>query len=136
MSTLLVTAHFPQLTNMALTLCALIIACSGVHCGLKYQHWPMMHKLCLIQKCCQWRKLPIQIRQKECSKIGDTNIDVHSYRRAHRRASCSAGVICMGCGAVTCNRQLSIYSQFLGTPEYLEFIQLSHRSIRSVLLWL
>jgi len=41
MSTLLVTAHFSQLTNMALTLRALIIACCGLHCGLKYQHWPM-----------------------------------------------------------------------------------------------
>ena len=63
MSTLLVTAHFSQLTNMALTLRALIIGCCGVHCGLKYQHWLMKHKLCLAQKGRQWRNLPIQIRQ-------------------------------------------------------------------------
>jgi hypothetical protein len=37
-----------------------------------------------------------------------TKIDVYSYRRAHRHASCSAGVICRGCGAVTCNTQMSI----------------------------
>jgi len=30
-----------------------------------------------------------------------TNIDVYSYRRAHRPASCSAGVISRGCGVVT-----------------------------------
>ena len=64
MSTLLVTAHFSQLTNTALTLRALIIACCGVHCGLKYQYWPMKLKLCLAQKGCQLRNLPIQIRQK------------------------------------------------------------------------
>jgi len=32
-----------------------------------------------------------------------TKLDVYSYRRAHRHASCSAGVICRGCGVVTCN---------------------------------
>jgi hypothetical protein len=41
------------------------------------------------------------------SKIS-TKIDVYGYRRAHRHASCSAGVICRGCGVVTCNIQLSI----------------------------
>ena len=55
----LVTAHFSQLTNSLVTLCALIIACSGVHCGLKYQHWPMIRKLFLDQKGCQWRTVPI-----------------------------------------------------------------------------
>jgi len=29
------------------------------------------------------------------------NINVYSYRRAHRPASCSAGVIYRGCGVVT-----------------------------------
>ena len=38
-----------------------------------------------------------------------TNIDVYSYRMAHRCASCSAGVICVGCGVVTCNTQPSMY---------------------------
>jgi len=32
-----------------------------------------------------------------------TKLDVYSYRRAHRHASYSAGVICWGCGVVTCN---------------------------------
>jgi hypothetical protein len=45
-----------------------------------------------------------------CSKIGDIHkIDVYSYTRAHRRASCSAGVICRGCVVVTCKTQPSIY---------------------------
>ena len=57
--TLLVTAHFSQLTNTVLTLLATVIACSGVHCGLKYKHWPMKHKLFLDQKGCQWRTVPI-----------------------------------------------------------------------------
>jgi len=43
-----ITVHFSQLTNMVLTLLGAIIACSGVHCGLKYQHWPM--KQILIRK--------------------------------------------------------------------------------------
>jgi len=51
-----------------------------------------------------------------------TNVDVDSYRRAHRHASLSAGVICRGCGVVTCNTQPSIYLKLLGTPKYLEFI--------------
>ena len=55
----LVTAHFSQLTNMVLTLLALNIACSGVHCGLKYQRWPMKRTLVVDQKGCQWRTLPI-----------------------------------------------------------------------------
>jgi len=49
----LVTAHFSRLTNSFLTQHALIIAHSWVHCGLKYQHWPMK------QKGCQWRTVPI-----------------------------------------------------------------------------
>jgi len=34
---------------------------------------------------------------------------VYSHRRAHRLASCSPGVLCMGFWANTCNTQLSIY---------------------------
>jgi hypothetical protein len=41
-------------------------------------------------------------QKSEISRI----IDVYSYRRAYRRASCSVGVICKGCGVV---KQLSIY---------------------------
>jgi hypothetical protein len=55
----LVNAHFSQLTNMVLTWLALIIACPRVHCGLKYQHWPMKQKLFLDQKGCQWRTAAI-----------------------------------------------------------------------------
>jgi hypothetical protein len=55
----LVTAHFSHLTNMVLTLGALINTCTGVHCGLKYQHWRMKKKLFLDQKGCQWHTVPI-----------------------------------------------------------------------------
>jgi len=54
-----VTAHFSQLTNTVLTLLAMIIACYGVHCGLKYQHWPMKRTLVVDQKGCQWHTLHI-----------------------------------------------------------------------------
>jgi len=54
-----VTVHFSQLTNTVLTLLATIIAYSGVHCGLQYQHWPMKQKLFLGQRGCQWRTVPI-----------------------------------------------------------------------------
>ena len=50
---------FSQLTNMVLTLLALIIVCSGVHCGLKYQHWPMKQTLVVDQRGCQWHTVPI-----------------------------------------------------------------------------
>ena len=54
----LVTAHFSQLSNTVVTLHALIGARSGVHCGLKYQHWPMKQKLFLDQKVWQWDTVP------------------------------------------------------------------------------
>ena len=54
----IVTAHFSQLTNKVLTEHAVIIACNGVHCGLKYQHLPMKQTLALDQKV-QWRRAPI-----------------------------------------------------------------------------
>jgi len=38
-----------------------------------------------------------------------TNIDVYSYRMAHRPASCSVGVIVRGCGVVKCNTHPAIY---------------------------
>jgi len=44
---------------MVLTLCALIIAHSGVRCGLKYQHWPMKRTLVIDQKFCQWHTVSI-----------------------------------------------------------------------------
>jgi len=47
------------MTNTVLTLRALNITCSGVHYGLKYQHWPMKWKLFLDQEGCQWRTVPI-----------------------------------------------------------------------------
>jgi len=55
----LVIANFLQLTNTDLTQLVLIFAHSEVHCGLKYQHWPMKRKLFLYQKGCQWRTIPI-----------------------------------------------------------------------------
>jgi len=48
-----------------------------------------------------------------------TKVNVYSYRRAHRHASCSAGVIC-SCSVVTCSCQSS--NSILGTCEKLEFL--------------
>jgi hypothetical protein len=48
-----------QLTNKIQTLLAWFIACSGFHCGLKYQHWPMKRTLVVDQKGCQWCTVPI-----------------------------------------------------------------------------
>jgi hypothetical protein len=36
-----------------------------------------------------------------------TKTDVHSFRRVHRHASCSAGAMYSGCGALMCNIQMS-----------------------------
>jgi len=33
-----------------------------------------------------------------------TDINVYSYRIAHRYISCSAGVMCMGCAVVICKK--------------------------------
>jgi len=52
-------AHVSQLTNTVLTLLALTIACYGVQCGLKYQHWPMKRTLVVAQKGCQGHNVPI-----------------------------------------------------------------------------
>jgi len=48
---------------MVLTLLALIISYSRVHCGFKYQHWPTKRTLADDRKGCQWRTLPIKFRQ-------------------------------------------------------------------------
>ena len=52
-------AHFFKLTNKVLTLLPLIVACNGVHCGLKYQQWPMKQILAVGQKGFQWHTVPI-----------------------------------------------------------------------------
>jgi len=135
----LVIAHFSQLTNTVLTLLALIVAYSGVHCGFTVG-WNINTGLwsknsSLTRKVVSGVLYPYKSDKSNAQKLEIlTNINVYSYGRAHRSASCSAGVICRGCGVVTCNTQPSIYFKLLGTPEYLEFIQLSHRSCRFVLL--
>jgi len=50
----------------------------------------------------------IKLRCLSCHTCGLLNI-LQYYRRAHKPASCIAGVICTGCGVVTCNTQPSIY---------------------------
>jgi hypothetical protein len=104
-----VAAHFfPQLTNTAMTLRALIIARSGVHCGLKYQHCLMKQKLCLTRKVSgvlyPYKSDKSNVHKSEIL----INIDVYSYMSTHRRASCSAGVICRGCGVVTCKTVVNL----------------------------
>ena len=125
----------PQWPNVFLTPRALIIARSWVLCGLKYQHWPVKQTL----SWPEWLSVAywyIYISEKCNAQKSEilTNIDVYSYRWVNKRATCSAWVICSGCGVITCNTQLSVYLKILGTPEFLEFIQLSHHSFRSVLL--
>jgi len=63
------------------------------------------------QKGCQWCTVyPYNSDKTNAQKSEiSTKIDVRSYRSAHRCVSCSAGVICRGCGVVTCNKQLSVY---------------------------
>ena len=62
------------------------------------------------QKCFQWHTVPIYFSKTNAKKSEiSTKTDVYSYRRPHRCASRSAGVLCRGCGPVTCNTQLSIY---------------------------
>ena len=53
-------------------------------------------------------------------------INVYSYRRAHRCACCSGGVMCRGCGVVTCNIQLSIEQKRLGRPWIAGILYSSH----------
>jgi hypothetical protein len=43
---------------MVLTMIALFIACTGVHCELKYQHWPVKQTFFVDQKGCQWHMYP------------------------------------------------------------------------------
>jgi len=65
----------------------LIIARSGVLCGLKYQHWPMKQKLFRDQNGCQWRTVPhicqrnVMLKNRRYSQIsmftatgGPTNV--------------------------------------------------------------
>ena len=104
-----ITVHYSQLTNMVLTPLATIIACSEVHCGLKYQHWPMKQKLFLYQKHYQWLLYPYNSDKINAYKSEiSTNIDVYSYRQSNRHSSWIAGITCRGCGFVTCNTDVNL----------------------------
>jgi len=48
------------------------------------------------------------------------------YRKAHRHASCSAGILCRGYGVVTCNIQPSIYKKCLKHSRIAEILYNSH----------
>jgi hypothetical protein len=103
----LVTAHFSQLTNRVLTqlvfwllLLLELTVCWNINTGLWRKNYFFTRKVSgvlYLYKC--------NVKKSEIL----TNIDVYSYRRPHRHASCSAGVICRGCGVVTCNTPPSIY---------------------------
>jgi hypothetical protein len=74
----LVTAHFSQMTNrisVSDTAC-FDYCCSGVHCGLKYQQWPMIQKLFLDQKGCQWRTVPIYKSDKSNAQKSEIQISM------------------------------------------------------------
>jgi hypothetical protein len=88
----------------------LFTACTEVHCGLKYQHWPIKQTLIVDQKFFEWHTVSIYFSKTNAQKSDiSTKINVYSYRRHHRYASCSGEVLCRGCGPVTCNTQPSIY---------------------------
>jgi hypothetical protein len=77
---------------------------------VEYQHWTKKRSLFVDQKGFQWHILRIQFRQINNKKSGlSTKIDIYSDRRAHRRATFRVGVLCRGCGALTCNTQPSVY---------------------------
>ena len=101
---------FCHLGNSVSLRWVLNIACSGIHCGLKYQHWPMKRKTLTwperlsVAYCTHIIQTKLMLKKSEIS----TKIDVYSYKKAHRHASCSVAVICRGCGVVTCNIQSSV----------------------------
>jgi hypothetical protein len=81
---------------------------SGVHCELKYQHWPMWRTL-VDQKFASGVLYPYNSNKTYAKKSEiSTQIDVYSYSMTHRHASCSAGVICIGRGVLTYNIQPSV----------------------------
>jgi len=43
---------------------AFFIACSGSHCGLKYQHRPTNRTLVVVQHGCPWCTVSTYFRQK------------------------------------------------------------------------
>jgi hypothetical protein len=94
---------------------------------LKHQHWPIKRTLTVDQKCFQWYTVPIYFSKTNAQKSEiSTKIDVYSYRRPQRFDSCSAGVLCRGCGPVTCNTQPSIYLIHLGHPRIAGILYSSH----------
>ena len=96
---------------------ALFIVRPAVHCGLKYQLWPPNRTRLLPKKVVSCVLYPYNSDKTNPQKSDIyTKINVFSHRSVHRCASCSAGVICRGCGVVTCNKQLST-KNVLGTLE-------------------
>jgi len=63
--------------------------------------------------CCTHSSDKTNVQKSETS----TKIEVYSYRIDHRRVSCSAGVLCRGCWAVTCNMSHQSTENILGTLE-------------------
>ena len=59
--------------------------------------------------------------------------DVYSYRRVHKRASCSDEALCSGCGALTCNIQTSTLVKpsrpLLNSSNFPEHCQCRFRSV-------
>jgi hypothetical protein len=105
-----ITAHFSQLTNTVLTQLAhdyhLLGSSPWVEIStLAYEGnsscWPEMLS---VAYCTHIIQTKFMLKKSEIS----TKLHVYSYRRAHRHASCSAGVICSGCGVVICNIQPSM----------------------------
>ena len=65
---------------------------------------------------------PYNSEKSNAQKSGiPTNIDIYSYRRAHRPASCSAGIICRSCGVV-----VKKFPAFNGTQRFITAFKSSH----------
>ena len=105
----LVTVIFPSWLNGCVTACsdyrllwgALWVETSSLASEVKTLSWP---ERLSVAYCTHIIQSKVMLK----SEIS-INIDVYGYRRAHRPASCNAGVIFRGCGIVKCNTQPSIY---------------------------
>ena len=88
---------------------------TGVYCGLNITTGLLNEHQLLTRKGFSGLLCTHSSDKTNAQKLeASIKIDVYSYRIDHRRASCSAGVLCRGCWAVTCNMQPSIYWKHLG----------------------
>ena len=109
----LVTAHFYQLTKrlchfvLKLSLALRFIVDWNINTGLWSENTFLTRKVV--------SGILYPFNSDKCNAKNSeipTNIDVYSYMRAHRLASCSVGVIYGGFGVATCNTAVNILKSF------------------------